>query len=99
MKKGQEPEWMHFTQLKPDWLASIDYENDLTENMQVAVSDNAPTCRDADLPLIGHEQDLYKSVIDGFIVSQNIEIIEVTNIDNGFEYSDHQPVILKFSLK
>ena len=98
-EEGKEPDWMHFTQLKPDWLASIDYEKDLIENMQVAISDNAPTCRDADLPLIGYENDLYKSVIDGFIVSKNIEIIDVTNIDNGFEYSDHQPVIMKFSLK
>ncbi|MCH5179713.1 MAG: endonuclease [Erysipelotrichales bacterium] len=97
-QEGEEPSWMHFTQLKPDWLASIDYETDLTKNMQVAVSDNAPTCRDADLPLIGYETDLYKSVIDGFIVSNNIKIVEVSNIDNGFEYSDHQPVILKFSL-
>lgn len=98
-ESGNEPDWMHFSQLKPDWLASIDYESDLTSNMQVAVSDNAPTCRDADLPLIGYENVLYKSVIDGFIVSKNIEIIEVTNIDNGFEYSDHQPVVLSFSLK
>lgn len=45
---------------------------------------------------VGYENDLYKSV--GFIVSNNIKIIEVTNIDNGFEYSDYQPVILKFSL-
>lgn len=97
-ENGNEPSWMHFTQLKPDWLASFDFENDLTANMQVAVSDNAPTCRDADLPLIGYEDTLYKSVVDGFIVSQNIEIKAVTNIDNGFAYSDHQPVILEFSL-
>lgn len=98
-EEGERPEWMNFTQLKPDWLASIDYENDLVAHMVPAVSDNIPTCRDADLPLIGYENDLYKSVIDGFMVSDNIEIISVTNIDNGFEYSDHQPVVLEFKFK
>ncbi len=98
-KEGEEPSWFNFTQLKPDWLAYFDYEKDLMENMQVAISDNAPTCRDADLPLINNENVLYKSVIDGFIVSKNVEILETKTIDNGFAYSDHQPVILKFKLK
>lgn len=94
-----KPLWMNFTQLKPDWLASIDYEKDLADHILPAVNDNNPTCRDADIPLIGHEDEVYKSVIDGFFVSDNIEIISVENIDNGFEYSDHQPVLLEFKLK
>lgn len=96
---NNKPEWMNFTQRKPDWLASIDYEHDLIDEMFVATSDNAPTCRDCDLPLIGNEDVLYKSVIDGFIVSKNIEVNEVTNVSNCFEYSDHQPVIMNFTLK
>lgn len=97
-ESNPQPDWMNFTQLKPDWLASLDYEKDLAEHMLPAVSDNVPTCRDADLPLIGHEKELYKSVIDGFMVSDNIEVVSVENIDNGFEYSDHQPVIMEFKL-
>ena len=73
--------------------------HDLIDEMFVATSDNAPTCRDCDLPLIGNEDVLYKSVIDGFIVSKNIEVNEVTNVSNCFEYSDHQPVIMNFTLK
>lgn len=94
-----KPLWMNFTQLKPDWLASINYETDLAEHMIPAVADNNPTCRDADIPLTGHENEVYKSVIDGFFVSDNIEIISVKNINNNFEYSDHQPVVLEFTLK
>lgn len=96
--ESDRPGWMNFTQLKPDWLASVDYENDILPSMKVGTSDNAPTCRDADIPYLGYENDVYKSVIDGFIVSQNIEIISVTNIDNAFLYSDHQPVEMVFRL-
>ena len=98
-ESNPKPSWMNFTQLKPDWLANFDYEADLGPNMSVATSDNAPTCRDCDLPLIGNEDVLYKSVVDGFIVSSNIEIIETKTIVNNFEYSDHQPVLMEFKLK
>ena len=98
-ESNPKPSWMNFTQLKPDWLANFDYEVDLGPNMSVATSDNDPTCRDCDLPLIGNEDVLYKSVVDGFIVSSNIEIIETKTIFNNFEYSDHQPVLMEFKLK
>ena len=31
-----------------------------------------------------------------FIVSDNIEVIKVENINNDFAYSDHQPVLMQF---
>ena len=38
------------------------------------------------------------SIIDFFVVSPNIEVIEVKTIPLGFENSDHQPVYLKIRL-
>ena len=38
-------------------------------------------------------------MIDGFIVSDNIEPTFVDVIDTGFRYSDHNPVKMKFKLK
>lgn len=38
-------------------------------------------------------------VIDGFLVSDNIQKVSIQNIDNGFTYSDHNPVLMKFELK
>ncbi len=38
------------------------------------------------------------SIIDFFVVSPNIEVIEVKTIPLGFENSDHQPVYLKIKL-
>lgn len=40
----------------------------------------------------------YTLVIDGFIVSDNVTVKEVENIDTGFEFTDHNPVKMTFVL-
>lgn len=37
--------------------------------------------------------------LDGFIVSDNIEIMQYNVMDSGFKYSDHNPVTMEFKLK
>lgn len=69
----------------------------LSENFSVKSAVNCPSCRNLDRPL--SEPDLFFTVIDGFIVSDNIEVTSVENYDTGFEYSDHNPVIMKFKFK
>ena len=44
------------------------------------------------------EKTSYKSVIDFFLISPNINSLEVKTIDTFFEFSDHQPVKMEFSL-
>jgi endonuclease/exonuclease/phosphatase family metal-dependent hydrolase len=39
------------------------------------------------------------ALIDYFLVSPNIHVESVTGIDMNFQYSDHQPVILKLRIK
>ncbi len=39
------------------------------------------------------------TVIDQFLLSPNITLLEVKGIENGFLFSDHQPVSLKVKLK
>ncbi len=39
----------------------------------------------------------YTVVVDGFIVSDNIEA-KAENIDGGFLYSYHNPVVMEFTL-
>ncbi len=41
----------------------------------------------------------YSSIIDFFLVSPNIELIDNQNFNLGFTNSDHNPVSLKFKLK
>lgn len=51
-----------------------------------------------DKPYTG--KDAYLSTIDGFIVTDNIDIDYVRTVkEQDFKYSDHNPVVMKFSLK
>ena len=54
------------------------------------------TCRNCDVPY-GPECQTF--VLDGFLVSGNVQPVEVHNIDTGFAYSDHNPVVLTFRLQ
>lgn len=54
------------------------------------------TCRNCDVP---YGPDCMVFVVDGFLVSDNIEVTELHNIDTGFSYSDHCPVQIRFRLK
>ncbi|MFB6364179.1 hypothetical protein ACFCP7_08960 [Paenibacillus elgii] len=40
----------------------------------------------------------FLAVIDGFLVSPNVEIVDVTGHDLNFEHSDHNPVTGRFVL-
>lgn len=57
----------------------------------------APTTRNADIPY-DPEESLCLT-IDGFIISDNIELVDYATVDTGFQWSDHNPVALTFRLK
>ena len=54
------------------------------------------TCRNCD---VGYGPDCQVFVVDGFLVSANVRTTELHNIDTGFVYSDHCPVVMKFILE
>ena len=57
----------------------------------------APSCRNADAP---YEAGVsFVTMVDGFLLSDNVEILELETVDNGFLYSDHNPVRLRFTLR
>ena len=43
-------------------------------------------------------EDTYKTLIDFYLVSPNIEVLDVKTKDLKFASSDHQPVHLRFTL-
>ncbi len=55
-----------------------------------------PSARNADIP---YSEDSFVVILDGFVISDNIECDHVQIIDTGFKYSDHNPVVMKFRLK
>ena len=90
----------------PDWVSPyFDEEGNspLKEGFKVIASDNVPTCRNND---IVYSEETYTCVVDGFVVSNNIEIVNHYNVEtkqgnlglDGFAYSDHQPAYIEFKL-
>ena len=71
----------------PDGFSRVmDYKSGVT----------VPSCRNTDIP---YSKDSFVVTLDGFIVSDNIKTSYVDVIDTGFQYSDHNPVEMRFSLK
>jgi endonuclease/exonuclease/phosphatase family metal-dependent hydrolase len=58
-----------------------------------------PSCRLLDKPYSGSHDDTQLYVIDGFILSPNVELRSVKTVDMEFRYSDHNPVELTAALK
>lgn len=54
-----------------------------------------PTTRYTNIP---YGDDSFTVILDGFIVSDNITVNSVENIDCAFKYTDHNPVVMKFVL-
>ena len=84
-------------QAVPEWISTFD-ESELPEGFSVVRPDNleeVATCRGSDLPYV--EGVSYRVTCDGFIVSSNVQAV-ATTIDTGYATSDHNPVLLMFTL-
>lgn len=71
---------------------------DLPEGWKYAFDDGSPTCRLLNQPYDPSDRTTQHYVIDGFIVSPNVTIDRVETINAGFEFSDHNPVVLDITL-
>ena len=69
------------------------------EGWVLAADASAPSCRSLDKPYNGAREGHQFYIIDGFILSPNVELISVQTQDLDFKNSDHNPVKLTFSLK
>lgn len=79
----------------PDWISTFD-QNSLPDGFSI-ISDNAtPSVRSAEQPYQKGENFL--GVVDAFLVSDNIDVHQIKNINTDFLYSDHHPAVMTFSL-
>ena len=70
------------------------------EGWQFVMDESVPSCRSLDIPYKGADKGTFQYyLIDGFIVSNTIEITDFKTQDLGFECSDHNPVLMKFILE
>ena len=89
------PGWAHPfpVELIPNGITLLNHYTDVDDDK----SNLVPTSRDADKPYTGPEGHTLV-IIDGFLVSDNIEVLSIQNIDAQFQFSDHNPVVLRFRL-
>lgn len=80
----------------PEWLQDIPQEL-IPENFTWAYDKTVPSNRTVAKSYTPGENLL--SVIDGFLVSDNIEVISTTSSDLAFKNSDHNPVTITFKLE
>ena len=78
---------------------SIDV-NDFPDNLQLLMDDSSPSCRSLDRPYAGADKTQFQYyVIDGFIVSDNVTVDHFETVDLDFVNTDHNPVVMRFTLK
>ena len=70
-------------------------------NSFALLQDNTvPTCRSLDRAYAGASAKGFQFyLIDGFIVSSNVKVEYVRTLDLGFVCSDHNPVLMRFTLE
>ncbi|WP_353894004.1 endonuclease/exonuclease/phosphatase family protein [Proteinivorax hydrogeniformans] len=73
----------------PKWVVQIP-DDFLKGGFKWAVDHDTPTVRVGD--------EYYNTIVDGFLVSSNIEVLSIEGHDLNFEKSDHNPVTVKISL-
>ena len=81
-----------------DWTPGTLNEDILPEGWQFAYDTEVPSCRLLDKPYTTFD-DMQHYVLDGFIISPNVELVSIKNEDLKFENSDHNPVILEVNLQ
>jgi len=69
------------------------------EGWILAADPSSPSCRSLDKPYSGNRENFQFYMIDGFILSPNVELVSVKTRDLDFKNSDHNPVKLTFILK
>jgi len=92
---GDSSEYFGVTGSGETWAQPFPEEL-LGNGLKLVAPTNAPSCRNADGP---YNPEQLVLVVDGFIVSDNIEVISAETVDTDFTYSDHDPVEMKFVLK
>ena len=92
-----------YAALEGVWQAGSIDVTEYGDNLRFLADPEVPTCRSLDRILVTAQSKDYSDfqyyVIDGFIVSKNVEVEQMYTDDLGFVCSDHNPVIMDFKLR
>ncbi len=83
-----------------NWHCGEIDEGAFDSSWQFAMDNGTPTCRSLLTPYVGADDSTFQFyMIDGFIVSDQVQIESVETQDLKFVASDHNPVVMRFVLK
>lgn len=86
--------WKEGMKISPQIPVESDF---MPQGWQWVYDLNTPTNRKTCAPY--QKGKTFTTIIDFFVISPNIELVEVRGVSQNFEYSDHQPVYMKVKLK
>lgn len=94
-----DPKTLPFCAESKDWMPGRLY--DLSRGDLRLITDPAkkPTCRLLNKPYEKGTDGTVYFIIDGFVVSPNVDVEKIETVDLDFEHSDHNPVRLTVNLK
>lgn len=84
------------------WVPGVIDVSEFDDSLQFVMDNTAPSCRSLDKPLAGNDRDpsvFQYYMIDGFIVSDNLKINQITTKDLQFKHTDHNPVLMNVTVK
>ncbi len=89
----------NFPTFEGNWQCGrIDIEE--FDGWQMVMGEDVPSCRSLDRPYINEKpEDFQFYMIDGFIVSENLQVDAIEVLDEGFKVTDHNPVVMNVTLK
>lgn len=80
------------------WTPGVFSQSALPEGVSLVYDATLPTCRSLDQVYTGDRQSHTFYLINGFIVTDNVQVDAVHTIDLDFAASDHNPMLLEATL-
>ncbi len=93
-----EADLSNYPVLNTEYFQAPVIDMELPQGFRFAFDDTAPTSRLLNGPYNGSWADTQLYVIDGFLVSPNVQVNRVETIRAEFQYSDHNPVMMDVTL-
>ena len=80
------------------WTPGVFTEDELPQGVRLVYDPSLPTCRSLDQAYTGDRDNHVFYLIDGFLVTDNVQVEDVHTVDLDFAYSDHNPMLMQVTL-
>lgn len=80
------------------WTPGVFTEDELPQGVRLVYDPSLPTCRSLDQAYTGDRDNHVFYLIDGFLVTDSVQVEDVHTVDLDFAYSDHNPMLMQVTL-